>query len=219
MKLVPAIIFSSIALLVAAPETLNATMTDVASAPSTSSAPASPKKGKKAGAAKKPAKPRTHPPAGDMVLAAVKALKDKKGSSLQAIKKYIAANYKCDVEKQSLFIRKYLKSAVDKKILVQTKGSGAAGSFKLPGDGDKKPAAKVAKKKTAAAKKPAVEKKPKKKAAAAKKPASPKKPKTTAAKKPKSPSKAKKAGKAPAKPKAPKPKKTAASKAKPAAKK
>ena len=44
--------------------------------------------------AKKPAKKAEHPPSGVMVLAAVKALKDKKGSSLPAIKKYIAANYK-----------------------------------------------------------------------------------------------------------------------------
>merc|ERR1712110_4549 len=47
--------------------------------------------------AKKPAKKAEHPPSAVMVLAAVKALKDKKGSSLPAIKKYIAANYKVDV--------------------------------------------------------------------------------------------------------------------------
>ena len=51
-------------------------------------APKSPKK-----ASKPKAKP-THPPTAAMVMAAVKALKDAKGSSLPAIKKYIAANYK-----------------------------------------------------------------------------------------------------------------------------
>ncbi|XP_033226376.1 histone H1A, sperm-like [Belonocnema kinseyi] len=78
------------------------------------------------------AKAAAHPPASEMVLAAVAALKEKKGSSLQAIKKYIVATYKIDAEKQAIFIRKYLKSAVASCSLVQTKGSGAAGSFKLP---------------------------------------------------------------------------------------
>ena len=44
-----------------------------------------------------------------MVMAAVKALKDAKGSSLPAIKKYIAANYKVDIVKLSPFVRKALK--------------------------------------------------------------------------------------------------------------
>ena len=44
--------------------------------------------------AKKPAKKAEHPPSAVMVLAAVKALKESKGSSLAAIKKYIAANNK-----------------------------------------------------------------------------------------------------------------------------
>ena len=53
------------------------------------------------------------------------------GSSLQAIKKCIAANYKVDSEKLSPFIKKYLKTAVASGELVQTKGKGASGSFKL----------------------------------------------------------------------------------------
>ncbi|XP_044590736.1 histone H1-beta, late embryonic-like [Cotesia glomerata] len=187
--------------------------------------------------AKKPATKPTHPSAGDMVTAAVTALAEKNGSSLQAIKKYIAANYKVEIEKQSMFIKKFLKAAVEKGTLVQTKGKGASGSFKLPVS---KPAAKSktassAKKaapKKAAAKKPVTKKtseakvsvkeatKPKK--AAAKKPASPQKAKAPAklkaaaepkAKKAAAP-KSKKAAKAPtAKPKAPKPKKAAAPKA------
>ncbi|XP_044589200.1 histone H1-like [Cotesia glomerata] len=190
--------------------------------------------------AKKPATKSTHPSAGDMVTAAVKALAERHGSSLQAIKKYIAANYKVDVDKQALYIKKFLKSAVEKGTLVQTKGKGASGSFKL---GVTKAAAKPKPKtasvekmkaapKKAAAKKPAAKKtsEPKvsvKKAtgpkkAAAKKPASPKKAKAPAkpkvaaepkAKKTAAP-KAKKAAKGPtAKPKAPKPKKAAAPKA------
>ena len=114
-------------------------------------APKSPKK-----ASKPKAKP-THPPTASMVMAAVKALKDTKGSSLPAIKKYIAANYKVDIVKLSPFVRKALKSLVEKKKLVQTKGTGASGSFKLnkaaKEDKPKKPKAKKAKKPKA--KKPA----------------------------------------------------------------
>jgi len=66
-----------------------------------------------------------------MVANAIKSLKERGGSSLQAIKKYIAANYKVDSEKLSPFIKKYLKTAVASGELVQTKGKGASGSFKL----------------------------------------------------------------------------------------
>merc|ERR1712012_1191767 len=132
----------------------------------------------------------THPPTAAMVMAAVKALKDAKGSSLPAIKKYIAANYKVDFVKLSPFVRKALKSLVEKKKLVQTKGTGASGSFKLnkaakedkPKKAKKpkspkkakaaKPAKKAAAKKPKAAKpakKPAAKKSPKKAKAAPKK--------------------------------------------------
>jgi hypothetical protein len=162
-------------------------------------------------AVKAKAKP-THPPTSTMVLAAVKALKERNGSSLPAIKKYIAANYKVDVVKLAPFIKKALKSLVEKKKLVQTKGVGASGSFKLASavkggekavskpkkakSPKKKPAAKKAVE--ASEKKAPVKKTPKKKVAA-KKPASAKKAKV--AKKPaaakKSP--AKKAKKSPKK--------------------
>jgi histone H1/5 len=66
-----------------------------------------------------------------MVGNAIKSLKERGGSSLQAIKKYITANYKVDAEKLSPFIKKYLKSAVASGELVQTKGKGASGSFRL----------------------------------------------------------------------------------------
>merc|ERR1711963_1270613 len=112
-----------------------------------------------------------------MVLAAVKALKERNGSSLPAIKKYIAANYKVDTVKLAPFIKKALKSMVEKKELIQVKGKGASGSFKAPKvekaekkpkAAKKKPAAKKAAKSPAkkAAKKPAEKKaKPAKKAA------------------------------------------------------
>ncbi|XP_066304497.1 histone H1-like [Branchiostoma lanceolatum] len=144
------------------------------------SAPApSPKKAKKA-----PKAPAAHPPTTAMVTAALEALKDRKGSSLLAIKKYIAGNYKFDVEKKGHFIKRALKALVEKGTLIQVKGTGASGSFKI----------NVAAKKAAekAAKKP-VAKKPVKKPAA-KKAAKPKtaKPKKTAAKKATTPKKAKK---------------------------
>ncbi|KAL3267657.1 hypothetical protein HHI36_024301 [Cryptolaemus montrouzieri] len=160
----------------------------------------------------KHAKP-THPPTSDMVNMAIKGLKERSGSSLQAIKKYIAANYKVDPEKMAPFIKKYLKSAVQSGSLVQTKGKTEGAETQESGDRrgrgrrhqeKKKVAAKVAsseRSKTAAAT-----------AVKAKKPAGEKK-----AKAPKSPSKAKKTAKSPTKkPKAPKPKtvKTAAASSK-----
>ena len=169
-------------------------MTDTAvSAPTKATSPT--KKGKSA-APKKPKMAPTHPPVASMVNNAIKNLKERGGSSSRAIKKYIAANNKCDVEKLAPFIKRYLKSAVAKGALVQTKGKGASGSFKLkektvtakkpktPGTTKKTAATKVPKKKTT--KKSTGEKKktPKKKVAATKpkapkkKPMTPKKPKT-----------------------------------------
>jgi histone H1/5 len=188
---------------------------------------ASPSKAKKPRAPKGTAKKviPTHPPTAQMVNAAIKNLKERGGSSLQAIKKYIAATYKIDAEKLAPFIRKYLKKAVTDGKLVQTKGKGAAGSFKL----SQAVAAPKKEKKAVKPKKAAGEKKaksPKKVKVAAKKPKTPKKTVKAvvekkaaakpAAKKPKSPKKEKKP-KAVAKPKTPKAKKPAAKK--PAAKK
>ncbi|XP_011311834.1 histone H1C-like [Fopius arisanus] len=73
-----------------------------------------------------------YPRVSEMVNLAIKALCEKNGSSLQAIKKYMVETYKIDVEKQNLFIKKYLKSAVDAGFLIRTRGRGAAGSFKIP---------------------------------------------------------------------------------------
>merc|ERR1712038_437664 len=114
--------------------------------------------------AKAPAKPRakpTHPKTSEMVVAAIKALKERTGSSLAAIKKYIAANYKVDIVKLAPFIRKALKKGVESKQLVMVKAS-----YKLSKEAkaEKKPKKKVVKKKPAA-KKP---KTPKKKPAAKK---------------------------------------------------
>ena len=74
--------------------------------------------------AKKAAKPKakpTHPTTAVMVAAAITALKDKKGSSRPAIKKYIAANYKVDIVKLGPHLKKALKTGVEKKTLVALK--------------------------------------------------------------------------------------------------
>ncbi|XP_011506312.1 PREDICTED: histone H1-like [Ceratosolen solmsi marchali] len=150
----------------------------------------------KTAAAKKPRAKPSHPPTSDMVEAAIKALKERGGSSLQAIKKYIAATYKVDAEKHSPFIKKYLKSAVASKDLVQVKGKGASGSFKLSvGEGavkanakTKRPAAKksVAKKPISPVKKTVAAKAKRSPVKSLKKLSSPKKAiKTLAAKSPK----------------------------------
>ncbi|XP_062557184.1 histone H1.2, embryonic-like [Armigeres subalbatus] len=66
-----------------------------------------------------------------MVTTAIETLKGgRHGSSLQAIKKYIGANYKCDVVVGSI-LRKALRGGVEKGTFVQIKGTGASGSFKL----------------------------------------------------------------------------------------
>ena len=137
---------------------------------------------------KAPASKPAHPPVSEMVQAAIKSLKERGGSSLIAIKKYIAANYKVDVDKLAPFIKRSLKSGVISGALVQTKGKGASGSFKLPAaaakttNAPKKPAAKKTPKKPAAKKTP---KKPatKKPAGKAKATKSPAKSKPTKAKK------------------------------------
>ncbi|KAF7401427.1 hypothetical protein HZH68_007247 [Vespula germanica] len=137
----------------------------------------------------------THPPTSEMVTAAIKELKDRKGSSLQAIKKYIVATYKVDGEKVTPFIKRYLKTAVSSGSVVQTKGKGASGSFKLStvkggttkskpqrSPKEKKATDKSVEKKNAVANKPASNSKKAKapkKTETAKKPADQKKPKAT----------------------------------------
>ncbi|XP_051162638.1 histone H1-like [Leptopilina boulardi] len=74
---------------------------------------------------------KKHPPTSEMVTVAIKELHDRKGSSLQAIKKYVAATYEIDADKFAPFIKKFLKTAVANGVIAQPKGHGASGSFKL----------------------------------------------------------------------------------------
>merc|ERR1712024_273588 len=132
----------------------------------------------KAKAAAKPKAPAAHPPYAAMIKAAIKALGDKKGSSRQAILKYVCANYKVDAAKATSRVRIALKKLVDSKAIVTAAAAGkkGAGSFKLPAKepkAAKKPAKPKAKKPKTAAKKKVAKKAPAK-AKAAKAPAKPK---------------------------------------------
>ena len=161
----------------------------------------------------KPKVPAAHPKYIDMIKAALGSLKERGGSSRQAILKYVMANYKVgnDVNSINAHLKLALKSGVKKGALKQAKGKGASGSFKLgeKPKAEKKPKAKKVTKPKAAKPKKAAAAKPKKatgekkvkktpkKAAAPKKAKTPKK--TAAAKSPK-----KTAAKAPKKAKTPK---------------
>merc|ERR1712066_592744 len=133
----------------------------------------------KAKVAAKPKAPAAHPPYAAMIKAAIKALGDKKGSSRQAILKYVCANYKVDAAKATSRVRIALKKLVDSKAIVTAAAAGkkGAGSFKLPAKepkAAKKPAKPKAKKPKTAAKKKAAPAKPKAKSSPKKK-AAPKK--------------------------------------------
>eukprot|EP00096_Caligus_rogercresseyi_P006050 TRINITY_DN22209_c0_g1_i1.p1 TRINITY_DN22209_c0_g1~~TRINITY_DN22209_c0_g1_i1.p1 ORF type:complete len:179 (-),score=98.85 TRINITY_DN22209_c0_g1_i1:13-528(-) len=123
-----------------------------------------------------------------MVKKAIAELADRKGSSLAAIKKYISAHYQVDIAKRAPFIRKAIKTAVEKGVLIQIKGQGAAGVFKLapkaksPAKAPKSPKEKTAAKKSTKAKSP-VKKSPKKKTTKAKTPKKASKPKAKTPKK------------------------------------
>ena len=163
----------------------------MADAPASSSpvaavAAPSPKKAK-APKSKKAQKPADHPKYTEMIVAAIAALKERNGSSRQAIAKYIKANYKVG-DTSEVHLKQALKRN-DGKLWKHTKGQGASGSFKLlkaEKPASPKPAKKAATKKPAAAKKvvakkPAVKKAKKAAKSPTKKAATPKKPKKVAA--------------------------------------
>ena len=125
---------------------------------------------KKASPAKKPA---SHPTYQVMVQESIKALKERKGASRQALKKYIEANYQCEVK--NFHLNSALKKLTEEKVLEQSE-TGQRWKFKKAEAKPvaKKPAAKKAPAKKTA--KPVAKKAPAKKTAkpakkAAKKPA------------------------------------------------
>lgn len=176
--------------------------------------PPAPAKSKKR--AKSPRK-KTGLTVSDLILKALSTSTQRGGVSLVALKKALkAGGY--DVVKNNARILIAVKRLVTKKSLVQTKGSGASGSFKL----NKKPPT-PRKRKVVRKKKPKAKKvkraSVKKTAAAGATPAAKKSPKKR--RKSKSPKKAKRpaAAKKPKKPKSPKKTKRRVSKTRSAAKK
>merc|ERR1739848_501356 len=107
-------------------------------------------------------------PFANMIVASIKALKERNGSSRQAILKYIVANYKVgDAGKAQTRVKIALRKMLEAKKIEAGGASGkkGAGCFKVVAAA--KPAEKS--KKKAAVKKPKVKKAAKKPAAAAKK--------------------------------------------------
>ena len=89
----------------------------------------------------KPAVPE-HPSYKEMAIAAVAALKTRKGSSCQAIVKYVKANYPVKVG-CDMFLKKGVVGAVKAGALLRVSGRGASGSFKVAKP-EKKPTVKTA---------------------------------------------------------------------------
>jgi histone H1/5 len=173
---------------------------------------------------KKPA--ADHPKYIEMVSAAIAALKERGGSSRQAILKYIMTTYNvgADAKKVNARVKVALRAGVTSAALKQAKGTGASGSFRL-GEVKKAAPKKVKKPKAAKPKKVKTPKKAAKKPAGEKKAKSPKKVKKAKAPAPAAtkkaaakPKKAKTPKKAAAKPKTAKPKKVKTPKKKAAAK-
>uniref|UniRef100_A0A3B3QD89 Histone H1 n=1 Tax=Paramormyrops kingsleyae TaxID=1676925 RepID=A0A3B3QD89_9TELE len=98
-------------------------MAEVAPAPA-----AAPAKAPKKKAAPKPKK--SGPSVGELIVKAVSASKERGGVSLAALKKALAAGG-YDVERNNSRLKLAIKALVTKGTLVQTKGTGASGSFKL----------------------------------------------------------------------------------------
>lgn len=68
----------------------------------------------------------------EIIEEALNHLSDRNGSSAYAIKKFMASKYGINTEKNRAFINTTLKKALSEGKLLQTKGKGAGGSFKLP---------------------------------------------------------------------------------------
>ena len=120
----------------------------------------------------------SHPTYKEMIMGAVMALKQRGGSSRQAIGKYISMNYKVG-ENYNVHLKMAIKRALASGMLVPA--ANHSGTFRL----NKAAIAPPKPKKKVTAKKPAAKKatKPKKKVAPKKKVTTPKKVKKTAAKK------------------------------------
>ena len=106
-------------------------MSDEAAAVAAPAAPA-PAPAKKKSKPKSKA-PANHPKYSEMIAQALGTLKERSGSSRQAVLKYIMKNF--DVGKDEKVINQHLKMALRAGVknggLKQSKGTGASGSFRL----------------------------------------------------------------------------------------
>ncbi|XP_006014077.1 histone H1.0-B [Latimeria chalumnae] len=143
----------------------------------------------------KASKPSTdHPKYSDMIESAIRAEKNRAGSSRQSIQKYIKSHYKVK-ENADLQIKFAIKRLLHKGFLKQARGVGASGSYRLAKQDEPKKVVKKAKKDTKKAAAPKKVAKPRR--ASSKSPAKAKK--TKADKKPKKAAEKKKAPAAAAK--------------------
>ena len=116
----------------------------------------------------------SHPKYSVMIESAVKALKEKKGCSRQAILKYLTANYSLEPKKAGVQVRLALKRAVAGGSLKMARESGkGAGCYKLNSQPEKKKqkTKSVTKPKKETKTKPVTKKQPEPKKALVKKPA------------------------------------------------
>ena len=114
-------------------------------------------------------KSSNHPTYAEMISAAILSLKDRTGSSRQAIAKYVCANYQVDADKAAFHLRRALKKGLEDGVFKTARQSGkGAGSFRLVEKKKKKPSVKKAK---PSSKKSAVDAAKKAKSSAKKKPA------------------------------------------------
>ncbi|XP_072422824.1 histone H1-like [Chiloscyllium punctatum] len=128
------------------------------------SAPTKAKAPKKKAAA--PRKKTPGPGLGELILKVVGDIKDRKGTSLSAVKKALERSG-IDVGKRNAQIKMSIRRCLANGSHVLVKGQGVSGSFKLPKNPVKAKAGKKAGT-LAAAKKPAVKKAPAKKLTAKK---------------------------------------------------
>ena len=110
------------------------------------SGPTAPKKSasKKSVTPRKPSQTADHPKYKDMIGEAIVTLKERKGSTRQGILKYIQAKFPVgsEVDKVNTRLKMALKAGIKDGTLLQMKGTGASGSFKLA-KAAKKPAKKA----------------------------------------------------------------------------
>mmetsp|Transcript_12578 Transcript_12578/g.33475 ORF Transcript_12578/g.33475 Transcript_12578/m.33475 type:complete len:99 (+) Transcript_12578:190-486(+) len=88
-----------------------------------------------------PKAPANHPSYGDMIKAAISTLKERSGTSLPALKKYIEGNFNVP-DNYNVVLKRVLKSMVSSGKLVKVKASFKLGEALKKAPKAKKPKAK-----------------------------------------------------------------------------